>query len=193
MKKMMSLFTAVLLFCCMLLPMSASAATTVTLRNGIEFGDTMAEVRAKETLAISSSDSTKLETVAGTIYVGSTAIHNVSIVYHFDSYGKLCDIVWMLPTGNSYAMMDTFGAIYEYHKAIYGSPNSRNYSVRGKAYNGAVDLVDIYKMCGMYGAIAAYDEWVLGDTKIEMVMVEMGTSRYKTEYVGFIGFKYVGR
>lgn len=193
MNKKLSLFVAVLLLLTMLLPTGASAATTVSLRNGIKFGDTMSQVIAKETLAISSRDTNKVETVAGTIYVGSTAIHNVSIVYHFDSYGRLCDIVWMLPTGNSYAMMNTFGAIYEYHKAIYGSPNSRNYSVRGKAYNGAVDLVGIYKMCGMYGAIAAYDEWVLGDTKIEMVMVEMGTSRYNTEYVGFIGFKYVGR
>lgn len=193
MKKMMSLFTAVLLLCCILLPMSASAATKVTLRNGIEFGDTMSEVRAKETLAISSSDSTKLETVAGTVTVGDSTINNVSIVYHFDTHGKLCDIVWMLPKGSADDMMDTFGAVYEDIRNTYGSANSKNYPIWGKAKNGAVDLVGIWKSTGMYGAIACYDEWVIGDTKIEMIMIEMGTSRYKTEYAGFIGFKYIGR
>lgn len=193
MKKMFTVLVLSVLLLTMLLPVTASAAT-ISLRNGIQFGDTMSQVISKETLAISSRDTNKVETVAGTIYVGGYVISNVSIVYHFDNYGKLCDIVWMLPKGYSTSAID---AVYEGLKGTYGRPTRASYSsgypVMGKAYNGAADLVSLYKMCGMYGKLSAYDEWVLGDTKIEFIIAEVGYSSRSTEYVCFVGFKYIGR
>lgn len=189
MKRIVTVFAVAVLLLTMLLPVSASAATTVSLRNGIRFGDTMEQVIAKETLAISSRDSNKVETVAGTIYLGSKSIYNVSIIYHFDYAGRLVEIVWLFPM-NGYAM-DNYGIAYDYFKSLYGTPSKANRSTggTGKNYSGAADLVNIYKMSGMYGSLVCYDAWIIGDTKIDIVAASLGYSSRSADYFVSVGFR----
>lgn len=196
MKKLVCLFTVVLLLMTMILPTTASASTGVTLRNGIKFGDTMAQVRAKETFAISSSSSDKLHTVAGTIQTKYAAMTGISISYYFDYYGQLEEVLWQLPKGTT-DTLNNWAWLYREFNELYGRPYSEThrylYDVVGKAYEAGSDLVQIWNSFGGYGKMESVQEWIVGDTKIELVLCRVGYSSKNAEYCCFVSFTDIGK
>lgn len=189
-KKLVSCFLLLVTLVTLLCP-SSLAATSVTLRNGVKFGDTMAQVRAKETFAISSSSSDKLHTVAGTIQTKYAAMTGISISYYFDYYGKLEEVLWQLPKGTT-DTMNNWAWLYKEFTELYGSPYSEShrylYDVVGKAYEAGSDLVKIWNSFGGYGKMESVQEWIVGDTKIELVFCRVGYSSKNAEYCCFVSF-----
>jgi len=118
------------------------AESSVVLRNGVNFGDTMSQVRAKETFAISSSSADKLHTAAGTLLTKYAVMSGVSISYYFDFYGKLEDILWQLPK-SSIDTLNNWAWLYKEFSETYGTPYSDThrylYDVIGKAYEAVCD------------------------------------------------------
>jgi len=176
----------------------ASADTGFTLRNGIQFGDTMEQVRAKETLGwdAKNTNDTRLWTEAGTV----ASISGVQIAYFFDSEGKLNDVKWECPP---YASMSNSNADYEllYNALVkkYGPalniPNGYTYSITGTALTGALAKPGLMKMFGMYGAVHRYAEWdyKYSDTehvKIEIVQHSIGNTSSNAAHYVWVGYKF---
>ena len=119
MKKMLSIIMAMLLLWSF--TVAAHAENEFVLRNGIQFGDTKEEVRAKETIEINEEEGnenqiwTKEGNVAG--------FEGVNLLYVFDDEDKLIEVKWQLPE-SSYS--DTSDSIYsKMKKALsekYGTP-----------------------------------------------------------------------
>ena len=191
---------AILLVCTLLLGVApAMAAEEFTLRNGIKFGDTMDEVRAKETLAFKESSSeNRLITVKGTV----ASIDNVAIEYFFGDSGLLTQISWECP---SLSHMDTsdndYSKLYKAFVSKYGKPlgyeDGECFIITGTAINGAVIITQLYStlMESGVGDIRNYAEWDHEYTdadhvKIELVQYYYGTSYANREYSISVCYKH---
>ena len=160
MKKMLSIIMAMLLLWSF--TVAAHAENEFVLRNGIQFGDTKEEVRAKETIEINEEEGnenqiwTKEGNVAG--------FEGVNLLYVFDDEDKLIEVKWQLPE-SSYS--DTSDSIYsKMKKALsekYGTPlgytNGDFYIITTTAVTGAAVFAGTYKLVGKYGDLRDYDEW----------------------------------
>ncbi len=195
-KRLVSGFLAVTLLAMLALP--AMAEEGFTLRNGVQFGDTREQVKAKETLEWNPGDchdqmlGTKDGTVAG--------INGVSIVYYFDDDGKLEDVVWSLPRRTSANSSDSdYSKIYKALAEKYGSPlgytNDACYIITGNALENAVTMYMLLDLCGAYGDMRDYDEWDYtfgkdSHVKIEIAQYVAGSSILEAEYSINVGYKY---
>ncbi len=195
-KKLVSGFLAMMLLMTMVL--TASAEDTYTLRNGVQFGDTVEQVRAKETLAWHEDDcsDTMLRTERGTV----AGISDVIICYDFDEDGKLVEVVWRLPNRTYADSSDSdYSTLYKAFVQKYGSPLGYTggdcYIITGKALDGAATWYLLYDMFDMYGTMRDYDEWdyKIGNgehVKIEIAQGSWGESILEADYHIYVGYKY---
>lgn len=194
------------LFCLLLVAMltvlslPVLAEDTFTLRNGIQFGDTMEQVKAKETLGVNedNADETHFETQTGTV----AGFDDVSIIYNFDENNQLYDVIWCLTSTTS---KDTTDMAYEKLenalKNKYGTPLGYSggdcYIITGKAISGAIGHAEIYKLLFTTGVgdYCRYAEWDYeyseeNHVKIEIIQYYFGSSYSEREYRVRVGYKY---
>lgn len=195
-KKLVSGFLAMMLLATMVL--TASAEDTYTLRNGVQFGDTVEQVRAKETLAWHEDDcsDTMLRTERGTV----AGISDVIICYDFDEDGKLVEVVWRLPNRTYADSSDSdYSTLYKAFVQKYGSPlgytDGDCYIITGNALNFIAMMYMLYDMSDMYGKLRDYDEWVWDFGQGEHVKIEIaqgcwGKSILEADYHICVGYKY---
>ena len=196
MKKMLSIIMAMLLLWSF--TVAAHAENEFVLRNGIQFGDTKEEVRAKETIEINEEEGnenqiwTKEGNVAG--------FEGVNLLYVFDDEDKLIEVKWQLPE-SSYS--DTSDSIYsKMKKALsekYGTPlgytNGDFYIITTTAVTGAAVLAGTYKLIGKYGDLRDYDEWDYEyqngqHVKIDLIQFYTGATYNSLQYRVWIGYKH---
>lgn len=195
-KKLVSGFLAMMLVATMVL--TASAEDTYTLRNGVQFGDTMEQVKAKETLPWDEDNcnETRLWTESGTV----AGISGVDVVYFFDENGKLEEVKWELPDRSYGDSSDSdYSTLYKAFAQKYGSPLGYTggdcYIITGRALEGAATLYLLYDMLDMYGTMRDYDEWdyTIGNgehVKIEIAQFRYGESILDADYHIYVGYKY---
>lgn len=143
MKKCILLLSIVLMTMLLLVP--ACADDVFSLRNGIQFGDTKEQVRAKETIEIDeySCSDTRIKTKKGTV----AGIDDVYVTYEFSDDNKLIEVTWSCMKFSD----DLFGKEYidsSYDKiksamqSKYGEPlptsNGNFYVIRGSVSNAAL-------------------------------------------------------
>lgn len=196
MKKMLSMIMAMLLLWSF--TVAAHAENEFVLRNGIQFGDTKEEVRAKETIEINEEEGnenqiwTKEGNVAG--------FEGVNLLYVFDDEDKLIEVKWQLPE-SSYS--DTSDSIYsKMKKALsekYGTPlgytNGDFYIITTTAVTGAAVFAGTYKLVGKYGDLRDYDEWDYEyqngqHVKIDLIQFYTGATYNSLQYRVWIGYKH---
>lgn len=195
-KKLVSGFLAMMFLTAMVL--TASAEDTFTLRKGVQFGDTMEQVRAKETLAWNEDDcsDTLLATEDGTV----AGISDVRIEYYFDENGKLEEVEWWLPERSYADSSDSdYSKLYKALAQKYGSPlgytGGSCYIITGKALEGIALSCYLSEWTDMYGDLRDYDEWVWDFGQGEHVKIEIaqgcgGSSILDADYHIFVGYKY---
>lgn len=177
---------------------TAVADTNFSLRNGVQFGDTMDQVRSKETFGWDSvnTNETTLWTEPGTV----AGIEDVQIAYFFDENGKLDEIKWELPARTYADSSDTdYEKLYKAFVQKYGSTlgysNGDCYIITGHALDNAVLVYMLSDMLGGYGTMRDYAEWDYeysndNHVKIEIVQFAYGLSYSEAEYHIYVGYKY---
>ena len=190
MKKMIPLILALLLLATAL----PAAAEAFTLRNGVQFGDTIDQIREKETLALKDpvtrfdfttfTSLTALWTKEGTV----AGIDGVEIGYLFDRSKKLAEVQWTLPASEFAGTSDShYSTLYNAMVTKYGAP--LGYS------NGACYIITGVAMDQAYGPLRNYAEWVLdcGDgcyVKLELVQFNDGALAAQPTYSIYVGYKH---
>lgn len=204
----MKKFTTLLITLMVLFSFCYSAnAEEFTLRNGIAFGDSMEDVKSKETIAIDTIDdefgendaesdhpysiTTKEDTVAG--------ISGSQIFYHFDKDKKLCEVVYFFASSSNKDIIDSnYETINSGLVRKYGSPlgnsNGKSHIITSSAINDAVLIYEIMKMVGGVGDMRDYDEWIVRcdnyNVKIDQVCYYAGSSYSDINYMHCLGYKY---
>ena len=128
---MKRLVVMVMLLALILVVPHAYADDTFVLRNGIEFGDSMTDVRRKDKANWSSSQSDKdtlvalNETIAG--------FSGVELHYDFDKAGGLNQVIWHLNSDNK-SMADGYyeqlaNALADKYGAPLGNKNGDSFSI----------------------------------------------------------------
>lgn len=178
-------FTLVLTCVLLLGCMPAMAAEEFTLRNGIKFGDTMDEVRAKETLEFKESSSeSRLITVDGTV----AGISGVSVEYFFDDDKKLKQVSWSLSASSLVDSSDSdYTKLYKAFVSKYGTPlgydNGDCYIITGSALTGAALISYLYNsMDTGVGDLRDYAEWDYEYTNTDHVKIELVQYYYGSSY-----------
>ena len=186
MKKMLSMLMAMLLLWSF--TVAAHAENEFVLRNGIQFGDTREEVRAKETLLIdySNEDENKICTKKGNV----AGFEEVAIVYEFDEKDKLIGVMWSLysPNDNDYSKLKK--AISEKYGTPLDNTNGDSYIITTLALSETFESISIYRKFGIEADIYDYDGWDYEyrngqHAKIELVQYCLGYN-----YVIHVGYKH---
>lgn len=169
-----------------------------TLRNGVQFGDTIAQVRAKETIPFKEDecDETTLWTQKGSV----AGFSDVQIAYFFDEEGKLEEVKWQLPDRTSTESSDAdYEKLYKAFVSKYGSPlgydNGDCHIITTRAFDGGIMIAYMYDMMDGYGDERDYDEWIYEygnghNVKIDMLQFYNGASYSAIKYRIWIGYKY---
>lgn len=197
MKKLLSTIMAMLLLWSF--AVSAHAENEFVLRNGIQFGDTKEQVRAKETIAIDEKKSKEdsLWTEEGDV----AGFEGVTILYRFDDEDKLIEVKWTMPHRTS---SDTSNSDYEKlenaFQQKYGTPlgysNGEWYIITTKAFENAVLVVTLVPSVDESGAISHYSEWDYEYQKGQHVKIELVQYYIKNNNIGGaiymfeVGYKY---
>lgn len=195
MKKILSMIMAMLLLWSFAI--SAFAEDEFILRNGIRFGDTKENVRAKETIAIAEEkeDANEIWTIEGIV----AGIEKVKIVYIFDEKDKLIEVRWQLPekTNSDSSDNDYFKlkkAMTEKYGIPLGNTSGDCYIITTTALSGAAGWVSLCAMIGV-GDIANYDEWNYEyqnnqHVKIDLVQFYSGANYSSRQYDIWVGYKH---
>ena len=191
-------FAQVILFLVMMLPPLASATTVFkpgevfVLRNDIKFGDSMEEVRAKETLVVkpfNPESPNSLVTEEGTV----AGLDGVSLSYGFYENEKgLGRVYWNVPDFEDKDIANnTYEKLYNAIVSKYGKPldlaNDETFVITGKTIEFAYSYVAFANSmrAGSSGMIDK-GEWVVdcegnNNTKIELVNY-YASMKYGTVY-----------
>lgn len=195
----MKKWLALLMACMMLMGCACASAEEFSLRNGVMFGETMEQVKAKETLAVNDElgDEHNLYTVKGTV----AGISNVNLWYRFDeTTGELYDVRWELPNVTSADTNDSnYDKLYDAMVKKYGKPlgfsDGNCYIITGSALSGAVTLTMLYSELfdNGVGDLLGYAEWDIdvgngNHVKLEIAKYYYGTSYSTREYSINVGY-----
>lgn len=160
MKKSLSLFVAIQMI--MLIFATAYAEEDFSLRNGVRFGDTKAQVRAKETIPINEKRSSdKIIRTQGGMVAG---FNGVEICYKFTADDKLNEVIWNMPlASNSGESNSVYEKLQKALKSKYGEPlgytNGDCYIVTSGALESAAALTALMKSINAISSIRDYEEW----------------------------------
>lgn len=191
MKKVFALFLTL----CLLLVMVTSviAEDKFSLRCNIHFGDTMDEVKAKETLGFDKETEDTLETSKGIL----GGVDGSYIRYCFKD-GKLTEALWFLNAGSygSYSQDVVKNDYSKIHDALiqkYGSPlgytNGDCHIITGGGIDGVANLTYLSQALGGGGDVLDYDEWIVNSEGTEKVKIDMAFGYYY--YDSILNKKYV--
>ena len=203
----MKRFISIILFIAISLSIITATAEGFTLRNGITFGDSMEDVKGKETIEIAEIDeelgekdadkdypysiTTKKDTVAG--------ISGSIIKYRFDKDKKLREVKYEFASSTSKEVIDNnYESVNSGLVRKYGSPlgysNGKSFIVTGSAIDGAVLGYELMKLMGGIGDMRDYDEWVVYlddyNVKIEQVCYYYGSSYSDMHYSHDVSYTY---
>lgn len=200
MKKIVSLILVgmLLLLCC------TATAEEFTLRNGIQFGDSMDDVLAKETLAIEKTYDAAAEGEEAeypyTITTVNDTVAGVAdsyVLYEFDANKTLREMVYVLggdkPKEEAEAEYEMlYQELVNQCGTALGYKDGRCYIINCDALNTAVWITSMYTSMGLIGDVRSYDEWVV-DTdeyhvKVELVRYCCGSS--DVTYTNRVSFTY---
>ena len=203
----------ILCLVCTLLFSSFASAEEFTLRNGIKFGDTMEEVKNKETLEIdkfvdkidtsendtSSDDETKypysITTKKGTL----AGISDSYIYYQFDAEKTLRNVDYCFKSSSYKDFVDNdYDNVNQGLRRKYGSPlgysGGSMYIFSGTAITFAALIAYLYDYIDGYGDLRDYDEWVVDadgyHVKIEQVEYYYGSSYSSLTYGYRMSYTY---
>lgn len=147
MKKILCILLTLSLF----MMTSVSFAEAFTLRNGIHFGDTLEEVKAKETLEIKSQTENELVTKSGVL----ANVDVDSVIYRFEN-NKLVSVLWeVVDSRNNFYPPMVFDDLNTALTAKYGKSDSTDtdsyFLVKGAAIEEMMELMveDFSFMLGM--------------------------------------------
>lgn len=198
MKKLVSL----LLVSMMVLLTASATAEEFSLRNGIQFGETMEDVLAKETFEIDeiddgsdAEDETDTEseypyfirTVEGTV----AGISDSYILYKFDAEKTLREVIYYYKSRSDRDSSDSdykslYNGLVRKYGAALGYSNGSCYIVMGSAIVDAASIAYLYEELGRYGDLRDYDEWSIDSgeyhVKIELAQYYTGISYSNLEY-----------
>ncbi|MCI5564811.1 MAG: hypothetical protein MR400_03835 [Clostridiales bacterium] len=193
MKKSLSLFVAIQMI--MLIFATAYAEEDFSLRNGVRFGDTKAQVRAKETIPIQRSGDNYIETQEGTL----AGCSGFAICYYFTADNKLEEVLWnRIGMPNARVSDSVYEKLQTALKSKYGEPlgfsNGDCYSVTTRAWENAMGWVKLAENHGGGIGIRDYAEWDYEyqpgkHVKIEIVQ-KYNISRGAESHSIAIGYKY---
>lgn len=176
MRKLFAMLLACLLMASCTL---ALADEGFTLRNGVMFGDTMEDVRAKETLEChEDTEECMLYTEDGTV----GGFSDVTVKYYFDEDTKLLkEVNWRLPVRHDVDASDSdysqlYSALVDKYGDPHESPDGSLFCIHGTTIFQAMFDVKLYQSWQGKDSAGIRDahEWVvnIGDgnyVKIEMV------------------------
>ena len=157
MKKAVCMLLVFVLMC----PFAFAELEDFTIRNGISFGDTISEVREKETLTIKEADDEfpfTLTTVEGTV----AGIEDSEIEYSFDEEKKLNEVVYNFDTVYSRESADAnYAAITDGLIRKYGSPLDGSFAIVGSIVESIAFQVAFTQLMGDRADLINSEEWVV--------------------------------
>lgn len=173
-------------------------AEEFSLRNGIVFGDTLDEVKQKETLPIESSSEDKTDKVW---FEGTIAGMEGSVRFDFDEEtGKLTDMLYSFDSKSDRDFIDSdYSTLYKSLNRKYGTPLGNTsgslYIITGPAIENAATIIALYKyLLEGTGDFRDYDEWVVEadgyKVKIDLVSYYVRDSDYKYSYYNAVSYHY---
>lgn len=188
MKKLLSTIMAMLLLWSF--AVSAHAENEFVLRNGIQFGDTKEQVRAKETIAINEKESkgdeliTEKENVAG--------FERVEIVYRFDEKGKLIEVKWDMPWQSLSNSNSDYEKLKNAFQQKYGTPlgysNGELYIITTTVFDEIAKQIVSMPFIGGTAALLDYSEWDYEYQKGQHVKIDLA-QYYIEDKVGNRGYQ----
>lgn len=190
MKKTICIIIALL----MIFASCPALADSFSLRGGIEFGDTVEEVKEKETAAFAEEGSDYLKTGSITL----ATIEDANIKYYFSDEGLLTDILYdFRSTKSKDTASDNFSTLYDGLTRKYGKPINTDsdsmYIIIGKAFETAAESVAVRLWLDGSADILSHSEWVKDykkfNVKIDLVEYYIETQN-ALSYCYKISYKY---
>ena len=182
MKKTISIILCMAIACSFLLCSTASAAKDepFTLRNGIQFGDTIEEVKEKEKELTLDGDVIESADVFTLEYKGTIAGAEGEATFYFDKENKtLTDLQYEFTSSDSKEIAQIYNKIKDSCNRKYGDALSLDegnvFTITGKAIEYAVFSTYLNSQMGNDSDIVDYGEWVVygedgNNVKIENVV-----------------------
>lgn len=190
MKKIICIIIALL----MIFASCPALADNFSLRGGIEFGDTVEEVKEKETAAFTEEESNCLKTESITL----ATIEDANIEYYFNDEGLLTDILYdFRSTKSKDTASVNYSTLYDGLTRKYGKPINTDsdsmYIIVGKAYETAAGVVAVNLWLNDSADILSHSEWVKEykkfKVKIDLVEYYLETQN-ALSYCYKISYKY---
>ena len=156
---------------------SIGFAEHFSLRNGIQYGDTMESVEKKERFSIDEKTVNTLKTCEGTI----ASIEKSYIVYTFSSRGTLEDVYmdFGVHIGKPEQAISAYSTVYEALLGKYGPPSEIEggswYVIYGSAVEKYASNVSFLKELGLTPALQDCAQWVI---RYDDINVKIDLIRY---------------
>ena len=168
------------------------------LRNGIQFGDTLEEVKQKETLTIQSSSADKTNNVW---FDGTIAGMKGSVRYDFDEEtGKLTDMMYDFDSTSDRDSIDNnYSTLQKSLTRKYGNPIGNTGGnlelITGPAIENAAMAIALYRyLLSGGGDFRDYDEWIVKsngyNVKIDLVCYYVRDKSYDYTYYNVVSYHY---
>lgn len=174
----MKKFWLILIACIIIFSLSSAFCEEVILRNDIRFGDSLAEVKAKETLEIKSETADELRTGSGVL----AGVDVKSVIYRFED-GKLVSVLWdVLNSRNDIFPPLIFDDLQSALTAKYGTPDSTDtnsfFLIHGAAIDEMLDLASedlAFTMMMIWGEAGPIKqcEWQIDSHHNENVKIDL--------------------
>lgn len=195
MKKTISILLTVILIT-IIYPV-AIAEEDFILRNGIVFGDTLEDVKQKETLTIRSSSVDKTNNVW---FEGKIAGMDGSVRFDFDEgTGKLIDMLYEFNSSSKKDFIDSDystlkkGLIRKYGNPL-GNTGGSLHLITGPAVESSALMIILYQYINGSGDIRDYDEWVIEsngyNVKIDLMSFYTRDDDYNYTYYNYLSYHY---
>lgn len=208
MKKMLSILVSLILLFSML-PINTIAYADIasdavvssnveefSLRNGINFGDSIEEVKEKETLTFQSSSSTTLQTNPGTV----SGYDDTTITFSFND-DQLKEMSYKFEETSSRDLVNSeYDTIYKGLVRKYGEPldtgGGSTYIINTSVFERSLLALSLKKLIGGAGDYVDYDEWLVKVNndyyvKIDLLSYYIGESYSKAEYSLVVGYRKI--
>ena len=160
--------------------LSSSMAEPFTMSNGIQFGDSPATVKQKETLSYEKTEDGAL------VFSGTFLGYECEVKYYFENNG-LVDVLYEFNSNRELSdANEQYSKIKDHIIQQYGepmdNPDGTLYKVFGKAFEQAFNMIKAAQVFGEPSDKVTYNEW----------LYESGTSQTKIdtfEYYGSVSFQ----
>ena len=168
------------------------------LRNGIHFGDSLYEVKRKETLPMEDGSEDKTNNIW---FKGTIAGMSGEVRYDFDeNTGKLTDMLYAFSSTTDRDEVDSWyetlkkGLIRKYGDPLNNTGGSLHL-ITGEAYSHGFTLINLYEQLLDYtGSYRDYDEWIVDSgndhVKIDLFCYYIRDKSYEYTYHIDLSYHY---